>query len=70
MLKGLLLGVSVAVFVVSWIFIASGFTGLLQENILTGAVIGEGRVVNLAWLGLFVSFIFGFFITLLMFRKK
>jgi len=70
MWKGLLLGASISVFIVSLIFFSGGLAGLLQENIITGAVIGKTEVTNYSLVGLLLSFIACLFFLVLMFRKK
>ena len=51
MIKGILLGVSTSVFIVSVIFILAGATGNLQENIITGAAVGSGAVIGWSFVG-------------------
>lgn len=62
MLKGIVLGICIATFIVSLLFISSGLTENLQENIITGAAIGSGELVSYSFIALFVSFIVGLFV--------
>jgi hypothetical protein len=55
MLKGILLGISMSVFIVSLIIFVAGLTGGLQENILTGAVIGPGEAITYSAASLLLS---------------
>ncbi len=64
MIKGILLGISISVFIVSLIFTFSGTSGNLQENIITGNVIGSLQLTGFAAAGLIVSFVLGFFAVL------
>jgi len=57
MLKGLLLSLFLGIFGASLIVFISSSTGVLQENILTGNVIGISAVTNYAVAVSFVSLI-------------
>ncbi len=70
MIKGILLGVCFAVFTASLIVIFSGSTGRLQENLITGAAVSQGAVFSYAFLSLFISFILGIFILVIMLKPK
>lgn len=70
MIKGILLGVCVAVFVACLVFIVAGAGGLLQENIITGQVIGSRQVVGYALVGLALSFVGGLFIAISFIKRN
>jgi len=69
MIRGILLGIFIATLVVSGIFLFSHFSGFLEENIFTGAVIGEGTLVSYFFVSFFVSLI-GIFSVLISFKFK
>ena len=54
-----MLGICIAVFVVSLVFIVSGVFGGLSPNWVTGNVVGVGRVVGLSFVGLILSLVVG-----------
>ena len=62
MIKGVILGISIAVFVISIILIFSGVSGNLGPNLITGHVIGEGDLVGVGFIGLIISLIITIFI--------
>lgn len=64
MIIGLLLGISVAVSLASLGIIITGTTGVLRENLATGAVIGTTGVVSYAIITLVFSLITVFFLVL------
>ena len=68
MIKGILLGICLSMFIVSSILIFSGTTGRLQENLITGAVINPGTVFSYAIVTLFLSVISGLFIIFLILK--
>ena len=57
MIKGILLGLSIATFIVSIFISISGITGALQENIITGAAIGSEGAVSYALITAVLSFV-------------
>lgn len=65
MIKGLCLGFSIAVFLTSLGIIITGFSGAMQENIITGATIGVGGVVSYAFIALIFSFVAILFLVLI-----
>jgi|GEM_PF-1512948 len=66
MLKGVLLGTCAAVFATSLIFLVSGIAGGLEASIITGNIIGRGRLISYSALSLILSFIAGLLIILRM----
>jgi hypothetical protein len=66
MIIGLLLGVSVAISIASLGMIITGGTGLLRENLATGAVIGTTGVVSYAMISFILSLIAAFFLILIL----
>jgi hypothetical protein len=68
MIKGILLSITLAVFVVSLIFVISSSTGSLQENIITGNVIGKSSFTNYSIMALICFFIL--FILIIFWMKK
>ncbi len=69
MIKGIMLGICIAVFVVSLIFLSTGMTGNLHENLITGAVVGLNLITSFSLITLILSFIIMVFI-LLTLRKS
>jgi hypothetical protein len=55
MIKGLILGVSLSGFITSLIFFISGASGMMSENIITGAVVGSVQVAGYSVMGMFLS---------------
>ena len=68
MIKGILLGVCMSIFIVSLIFIFSSSTDILKENIITGNAIGEGTLVTWSFVSLIIGFAGGAVIVLQMIR--
>ena len=66
MIKPIALGISSAAFLTFTFFIVAGFTNLLKENIITGAVIGTEELAVYSILPLILSFMVGAFIVLSM----
>ena len=66
MIIGLLLGISVAISLASFGIIVTGTTGILRENLATGAVIGTTGVVSYALIALILSLIATFFLILIL----
>jgi hypothetical protein len=66
MLKGVLLALSLSVFIVSLIFVISSSIGSLQENLITGNVIGKGSFTSYAIISLVFSFVFSLAVSLWM----
>ncbi len=60
------LGVSIATFFVSLVFIISGFAKGLKPNIITGNVIGPSQLASYSIIVLVVSFIVGMIIVMSM----
>lgn len=66
MIKGVLLSVSLAVFITSLAFTVAGLTGHINENLITGAAIGAEQARNYAVLSTIISGLTSFFIILKM----
>lgn len=63
-LKGIILGITAAVFITSLIFTIAGLTNTLKENIITGAALGPSQLANYSIIPLVLSFIIAVFIIL------
>jgi hypothetical protein len=57
MIIGIAFAISIAVFLTSSIITIAGLSNLLQESIITGAVIGTGTITSYAIIALVLSFI-------------
>jgi hypothetical protein len=57
MIKGVFLAIFASIFLVSLIFIISNLTGNLQENLVTGAIIGQGKIISYSIISLTLSLI-------------
>ncbi len=66
MIIGLLLGISIAISLASLGIIITGTTGILRENLATGAVIGTTDAVSYALITLVLSLIATFFLILIL----
>ena len=69
MLKGLIFGICIAVFVVSLVFILSGISGGLGPNLVTGQVVRESQAVGWSFIGLALSVIIGLVVLIKIFIK-
>lgn len=69
MIIGLLLGLSLAIFMTSGIFVLVGYSGFLKENLITGAVIGGETLASYSWVPLILSFIAILFLISILRRK-
>ena len=69
MIKGLTLGITASIFIVSLIFFLAFATNSLNENIITGASVKEPVVVAGSIAGLMISFIF-FLVIFLVWRRN
>jgi fucose permease len=70
MIIGLLLGISLAVSLTSLIIILTGISGILRENVVTGAVIGTSGVISYAIIALVLSLVVVFFLALILKNPK
>jgi len=61
MIKGILLSIFASVFIVSLLFFSFSATGILQENLVTGNIIGLRGIGDYSLIFLIVSFIACFF---------
>ena len=66
MITGLILGISIAVFLTSSIITIAGLSNSIQENMITGAVIGAGSLTSYAIIAGALSFTAIFFIILIL----
>ena len=69
MIKGITLGICIATLVASFIFIVTGVSGILKENIITGNVLGPTSITAYAFITLILSLIIGLF-TLIKIKKS
>jgi hypothetical protein len=70
MIIGILLGISLAINLTSLLIIATGTTGILKENLATGAVIGVSQASSYAGVTLIISLISTLFLMLLLREPK
>ncbi|MBS3087766.1 hypothetical protein J4226_04175 [Candidatus Pacearchaeota archaeon] len=68
MIIGILLGISLAINLTSLIIMITASTGILRENMVTGAVIGTTQATSYAFISLVISLIVTLF--LFLFLKK
>ena len=66
MIIGLLLGISIAISLASAGIIITATTGILHENLATGAVIGTTGAISYASITLIFSLIAAFFLILVL----
>ena len=59
MIKGILLGIVIAIFVTSLIFVLNSTTGIIKPNIITGTTIYPTQVASYSALTLVISAIIG-----------
>ncbi|NPE26883.1 hypothetical protein HNV12_02680 [Methanococcoides sp. SA1] len=62
MITGIFLGISLAINIVSLLVIATSTTGILKENLVTGAVIGTTAATSYASIILIISLIVTLFL--------
>jgi hypothetical protein len=62
MIIGLLLAITTAISITSLLIIITGTTGILRENLATGAVIGASGAVSYALITLIIALIATFFL--------
>jgi hypothetical protein len=70
MIKGVFLGTSMGFFLASVGLMIAGFSGNLQENYVTGAVIGADKVVSYATMVGIASFFLSLVFLFLVLKKK
>tara|TARA_Y100000310_G_scaffold137432_1_gene136280 strand:- start:870 stop:1082 length:213 start_codon:yes stop_codon:yes gene_type:complete len=68
-LKGIILGITAAVFITSLIFTIAGLTNTLKENIITGAALGSSQLTSYSIIPLILSLIIGLVIVLTIIKK-
>jgi hypothetical protein len=69
MIIGLLLGFGLAIFLTSGVFVIVGYSGLLKENLITGAVVGGETLASYSLAPLVLSFIAILFIIVLLKKR-
>jgi hypothetical protein len=69
MITGLLLAISLSISLTSLAIIITGSTGILRENLATGAAIGTSQAVSYAGLILIISTIITFFLVTIIKQK-
>lgn len=69
MIIGLLLGLSLATFITASVFVVAGYSGLMTENLITGAAIGANQLASYSLIPLILSFIAVLFLISLLRRK-
>ncbi|MBT6690300.1 hypothetical protein HN903_03170 [archaeon] len=62
MIIGIVLAISLAINLTSLLIIITASTGILHENLITGAVIGTTQAASYAFLTLIISLVATFFI--------
>ena len=67
---GFLLAITVSISLASLGIIVTGSTGILRENLITGAVIGTASAVSYALITLVLSLIATFFLILVLRKSK
>jgi hypothetical protein len=70
MLIGIFLAISIAVFLASLGMIIISVSGLLQRNMITGAVIGTAGIASYSLIALVLSLIAIFFLVLIVKKPK
>ena len=66
MIIGILLGISIAISITSLIIIFTTATGLIRENLVTGAAIGTNATISYAIIALIIALIVTFFLLLIL----
>jgi len=66
MIIGILLGISIAINLTSLLLILTSTTGILYENMATGAVIGTAGIVSYSLITLILSLITTFFLSMIL----
>jgi hypothetical protein len=69
MIIGILLGISLSFFITSLILIFMGLSGVLRENLVTGAVVGTESLISYSSIILVVSFMVTLFFVFLIKRR-
>jgi len=70
MIIGIALGISLTVNLLSLLIITTGTTGILRENMATGAVIGVAQATSYATITLIISLITTLFLILILKKPK
>jgi len=70
MIVGFLLAITISISLASLIIIITGATGILRENLVTGAVIGTTGAVSYALIALVLSVAATFFLVLILKKPK
>jgi len=70
MIRGIFLGIGLAIFITSGILITTGYTGVLQENLITGAIIGANDLASYAIATLVISAVIILLVILSLKKRK
>ena len=70
MVIGFLLAITASISIASLAIVITGATGILRENLATGAVIGTTGAVSYALITLILSLVSTFFLILILKRPK
>ena len=70
MIKGIFLGISLSLFLTSLIIMTAGISGNIQENYVTGAVIGADSVTSYATITGIISLLLCIFCLFMILRNK
>ncbi|MFH1451919.1 MAG: hypothetical protein ABIF88_01955 [archaeon] len=70
MIFGILLGISIAIFISSLILIIISSSGIIRENMITGATIGTSSIVSYSTIALFISAILSLIILTYVLKKN
>ncbi|MFA4960459.1 MAG: hypothetical protein WC548_02240 [Candidatus Pacearchaeota archaeon] len=69
MMLGILLGISLSLFLTSVFIIFGKHTEIFKENLITGATIGTGNLISCLSLTLFISLIFIVFLSVILKKR-
>lgn len=70
MIKGILLAVFIASFVVSLIIFTTSSTGILKENMTTGAFLGVSQIKSYSFMAMCLSFLGKMFVIVWILKAK
>lgn len=66
MILGLILAISISIFITSMVVIISDFSGTIQDTLVTGAVVGSKSMMSYALVAFAISLVAIFYIYILM----
>jgi len=69
MIIGILLGISLSISLASLAIIITSSTGLIRENLVTGAVVGTNEIISYAGITFVLSLVAVFFLALILKNK-